>query len=199
MCAKGKKYWTAEKQRTAQQLPFFREILESSWKSADVDHPLILGPARSGTRATGTEILMAAWGPRFTSGLETIYVRRWRRCERGGAVGNLCAHQLRLLRRCTPETIRRVTAVTSRCARGDCVTSIAHTTGLYDDTTSSGLEERLEGWDTCQNKASPFHLFRAKHNGGFQSGICTLVGPVPSAHDRNNRWWMNEWMNDELN
>lgn len=44
-----------------------------------------------------------------------------------------------------PETIRRVTAVTSRCARGDCVTSIAHTTGLYDDTTSSGLEERLEG------------------------------------------------------
>lgn len=152
MCAKGKKYWTAEKQRTAQQLPFLRKILESSWKSADVDHPLILGPARSGTRATGTEILMAAWGPRFTSGLEPIYVRRWRRCERGGAVGNLCVHQLRLIRRCTPETIRRVTAVTSRCAWGDCVTSIAHTTGLYDDTTSSGLEERLEGWDTCQNK-----------------------------------------------
>lgn len=152
MCAKEKKYWTAEKQRTAQQLPFLRKILESSWKSADVDHPLILGPARSGTRATRTEILMAAWGPRFTSGLKTIYVCRWRRCERGGAVGNLCVHQLRLLRRCTPETIRRVTAVTSRCARGDCVTSIAHTTGLYDDTTSSGLEERLEGWDTCQNK-----------------------------------------------
>lgn len=145
MCKRKK---STEQQRSREQrnnFLFLRKILESSWKSADVDHPLILGPARSGTRATGTEILMAAWGPRFTSGLETIYVRRWRRCERGGAVGNLCVHQLRLLRRCTPETIRRVTAVTSRCARGDCVTSIAHTTGLYDDTTSSGLEERLEG------------------------------------------------------
>lgn len=58
-------------------------------------------------------------GGRFTSGLETIYVRRWQRCEGGGAVGNLCVHQLRLLRRCAPETRRGVAAVTSRRAWGD--------------------------------------------------------------------------------
>lgn len=177
MCAEeNKKYWTAKKQKTAQQLPFLeKKIPESSWKSADVDHPLMFGPGRWGDGRRDGHFnggVGAAVHFRTGDNLCAQVAKMWTGRCRGKFV-------------CSPAAL--ITALRpwnhKKSHSGDKSMCLRWLCDKYSSQQDYTMTPSVWPWRKTGGlrhlpKQRNLHWLGIKHNGRFASEICTHAGPV---------------------